>query len=1224
MSKSQEPSPIPINIIKSLTDKNNDKRKTGAQEIEALVRELVIIDEIPTIKSIIKILSVDYTDSAQGNNKKGGLIGLASIAIALGQDTCNYLQEIIPPVLRCFLDHDSRVRFYACESLYNIVKVVRAKTLVFFNEIFDALCKLTADPDPQVKNGAQLFDRLLKDIVTESPTFDIDKFIPLLKERIYVINPFCRQFIVGWVIVLDSVPNIDMLVHLPKFLDGLFKMLRDQNKEIRNEADKSLSEFLKELQTTEEVDYGNMVAIIVRHCSDTDELTRLRALNWVNEFISIGREKLLPYSPLLLTGILPNLEHSMNEIENVATNSIISLHKLVYHTSQPIPMKELIEIITKFLSSNSVQSRLNCLRWILMLHNKLPNEIGPHLGDLFPHLLKTLSDSSDEVVTLDLEVVAKISDNTLLFDRLMESLVKLFQYDSILLRTRGNFIIRQLCLFLNPELIFRRFSLILKDENDADFASVMIQTLNLILLTSDECVDIRKNLKTLASPESRDLFSTLYKSWSHSPASLFSLCMLCQVYEHSCDLLLKFSEIEITVNFLMELDRLVQLLESPRFMSLRLQLLEPEKYPSLIKALYGLLMILPQSSAFETLKNRLTCISSLGTLRLIPKTENQDGNNISNNPDLKDIDFKELLEHFKLVQDAHEKYIRKNAQRKARSGLTTSSETSSPPKQSHLPYGLQNFVNKRVAHHTLSNPLSTIVRRGEVTKNGSHTLRSSEVLALIDKWSLETIESSHNELEWDKNRTREYVCHLHTIKDKSTMTRLMVDKLWLLCRFWCWSIKTVSLDTLAPPAGTIEPDHPLYNFLLFSAVLEVVDIRVNPLAEARVIIGECAKHKVPHMVTFSFVKGHAKDLLGLFCSNGSFEQVQWYVNNTPNITSDIDIKSIELIASLEVAQLLIERFPQYIPSNNTVVLLINTNQLDILRFFILDKKLFDRDWVLSFGMNNILFCKNIDLIQFFIPNKESFLKHKKSSPPFSNYSGYSSKTIEYLYELAPQELIQDISSCPPSNVLARKPIFSLIMRVLADDGGVNFKKDFPFFFDQAVVRYGSPDAVASLISQMNRTWKKTKLFYLTMVSLFRGNLSITSQFTSLLQQHKKMFDITNPSSFLKVDQDFIDSEILFLYRDIGNCGSAELFDIVNEVMCTFNYPIKGNHLLIAQALVSGGLKHASFPPPVQTSLYLETTGISSFDSFFKQRNTPIHTDYPEKRQIKWIKVDRND
>lgn len=37
-----------------------------------------------------------------------------------------------------------------------------------------------------------------------------------------VLNPYVRQFLVGWITVLDSVPDIDMLGFLPDFLDGKF------------------------------------------------------------------------------------------------------------------------------------------------------------------------------------------------------------------------------------------------------------------------------------------------------------------------------------------------------------------------------------------------------------------------------------------------------------------------------------------------------------------------------------------------------------------------------------------------------------------------------------------------------------------------------------------------------------------------------------------------------------------------------------------------------------------------------------------------------------------------------------------------------------------------------------------------------------------------------------------------------------------------------------------
>lgn len=52
---------------------------------------------------------------------------------------------------------------------------------------------------------------------------------------------------------------------------------------------------------------------------------------------------------------------------------------------------------------------------------------------------------------------------------------------------------------------------------------------------------------------------------------------------------------------------------------LRLQLLEPEKYPYLYKCLYGVLMLLPQSSAFAALKNRLNSVSNIALLHTGPR-----------------------------------------------------------------------------------------------------------------------------------------------------------------------------------------------------------------------------------------------------------------------------------------------------------------------------------------------------------------------------------------------------------------------------------------------------------------------------------------------------------------------------------------------------------------------------------------------------------------------------
>ena len=129
--------------------------------------------------------------------------------------------------------------------------------------------QLAADVETSVKNGAELLDRLLKDIVAESApiyfpqfaetekvrrqnqeshsyglgimvqspvdddaekrtvpipqqkAFSLAHFMPLLSERIYVISPFTRSYLVSWITVLDSVPDLELVSFLPEFLDGL-------------------------------------------------------------------------------------------------------------------------------------------------------------------------------------------------------------------------------------------------------------------------------------------------------------------------------------------------------------------------------------------------------------------------------------------------------------------------------------------------------------------------------------------------------------------------------------------------------------------------------------------------------------------------------------------------------------------------------------------------------------------------------------------------------------------------------------------------------------------------------------------------------------------------------------------------------------------------------------------------------------------------------------------
>lgn len=93
-----------------------------------------------------------------------------------------------------------------------------------------------------------------------------------------------------------------------------------------------------------------------------------------------------------------------------------------------------------------------------------------------------------------------------------------------------------------------------------------MQKLNIILITSPELAEFRKRLKTSETrADGAALFTTLYRSWCHNAVAVFSLCLLAQAYEHASSLLYIFAELEITVPMLVQIDKLVQLIESPVF-----------------------------------------------------------------------------------------------------------------------------------------------------------------------------------------------------------------------------------------------------------------------------------------------------------------------------------------------------------------------------------------------------------------------------------------------------------------------------------------------------------------------------------------------------------------------------------------------------------------------------------------------------------------------------------
>lgn len=566
--------------------------------------------------------------------------------------------------------------------------------------------QLAADTELSVKNGMDLLDRLIKDIVSEEDIgdqFSLPRFIPLLSERIYTVNPFTRSFLVGWITVLDSVPHLELITYLPDFLDGLLGFVSDGNDDVRMSVTGILSEFLREIReistltlnsaadnnSSSQLELGakttshrvtiawtRLMQILLPHTRPlAPPQTQGIALMWMSEFILLAGLKIIHFVPDLVSVVLPCMAHNDPSIRRIAEHCDKSLRQLVTHStvgdtenmSERFDYTATVNALTLQFSDVHEKTRVASLEWLLMLHKKAPKLVVSPESGTFPALLKTLSDSSDLVVKRDLQLLSQISalSSPAHFKTFISSILLLFSTDSALLELRGSLIVRQLCVELGGERIFCAFAEALEHEQDFEFANLMVVNLNWILMTSDEVSDVRRRLRALDHRENHFLFVAIYKSFCHNAIATLSLCLLAQAYDHSSALLQTFTELEMTVPLLIQADKLVQLLESPVFTYLRLQLLEPERYPSLYKSLYGILMILPQSSAFATLRNRLGSVGGLSMLQFMqPKTTTS--LNVSGSPgssrrtgaiagDMAELKFNDLLSHFQAVQAKQEK-----------------------------------------------------------------------------------------------------------------------------------------------------------------------------------------------------------------------------------------------------------------------------------------------------------------------------------------------------------------------------------------------------------------------------------------------------------------------------------------------------------------------------------------------------------------------------------------
>ena len=298
-------------VLVSLAHKRYERRRLAAMEIEKVVRSLVQQgdEQLERVRAILLLLSDDYVRSTSEDARKGGVVALAASAIGLkkASDTNTVAHEcrdlILASVVHACQDHSQRVRYYATESLFNVIKVIPSLAVQHFFILFEILRSLYADVDVDVKSGAELLDKKLKEVIVvamNSGQFTAEACVPVFARFVYMRNKATKRLTLTWLQELtEKLIGAPILEFLHLFLTGIFDMIADPTQTIRQSALAFLQSVLPKLldnHVVEEaidnfrtagikVDFDKILQSLVTTMEHPDPFVRKTAMYWMSKIV---------------------------------------------------------------------------------------------------------------------------------------------------------------------------------------------------------------------------------------------------------------------------------------------------------------------------------------------------------------------------------------------------------------------------------------------------------------------------------------------------------------------------------------------------------------------------------------------------------------------------------------------------------------------------------------------------------------------------------------------------------------------------------------------------------------------------------------------------------------------------------------------------------------------------------------------------------------------------
>jgi len=250
---------------------------------------------------------------------------------------------ILASVVHACQDNSQRVRYYAMESLTNVIKVIPSLAVEHFFILFEILRSLWADVDTDVMNGAELLDKKLKEVIVGSINtghFTADACVPLFARYVHLDNKPTKRLTLTWLQEFsDKLVGGPLLEFLHLFLCDIFIMLAEPNDLIRKESFDFLSsiqpkllmnnlDFEDESAGHGKVDFDKILQNLVTTMEHPDPSVRNVAMQWVSRIVHahLGDKKNENRSRKTITGSISAASISVrNSLPHVLPGILLSI-----------------------------------------------------------------------------------------------------------------------------------------------------------------------------------------------------------------------------------------------------------------------------------------------------------------------------------------------------------------------------------------------------------------------------------------------------------------------------------------------------------------------------------------------------------------------------------------------------------------------------------------------------------------------------------------------------------------------------------------------------------------------------------------------------------------------------------------------------------------------------------------------------------------------------------